>query len=261
MTLLEVCEPLFQLLCRLNRSARKGAELHASSVAAEARRAIAEVRQRAADEAGLGAQFLRVEPAFLAAFDEAMGPGGFRTIGGGSALGAADAGEAFFRDLSADLADPGEAATERLAVRYTLLGLGFTGPMRGQPDNLRRVMVEVSARLRHMMDSDRKTRIAPEAYDAVNTADLVQTPGRSVVGLLVALVAALLVVLAGNAYFYQSASGSLRGALDDIRERAPGAGSAGGAVGSGGRGGGGGAGGGGVTGGGGGRGAGGSGVR
>jgi type IV/VI secretion system ImpK/VasF family protein len=124
--------------------------------------------------------------------------------------------EDFFDLLDETLKDQTEAGTERLSVYYTCLGLGFTGFYAGQPEYLRRKMSEMSARLRPMMDSDRAGRIVPEAYENVDTSDLVQPPGRSLVGIGLVLVVVAAAVVGVNAYLYHMYSKDLAAALQDI---------------------------------------------
>ena len=46
MTLLELCEPLFQYVCRLNRSARKGATPDEETVRADLQKILADIKER-----------------------------------------------------------------------------------------------------------------------------------------------------------------------------------------------------------------------
>jgi len=133
-----------------------------------------------------------------------------------------DGAEAFFRVLEDARYGGDEASVDCTSVLYVCLGLGFVGTERGRPAKLRELMSELSSSLRHMMDSDRGSRIVPEAYEHIDTSDLVQPPARGLIGIAIALVVMVVVVLAGNLYFFQSASAELSDQLIKIRDRAQG---------------------------------------
>ncbi len=61
MTLLELCEPLFQYVCRLNRLARKGGRADPAQVAAEIRALMGDLRARAEKHPQLMPQVERIE--------------------------------------------------------------------------------------------------------------------------------------------------------------------------------------------------------
>jgi type VI protein secretion system component VasF len=115
------------------------------------------------------------------------------------------------------LADRSEQASDRLTVFYTCLGLGFTGWYNGQPEYLRKKMMEVAARLRGKgLDADAGTKLCPDAYENINTANLIEPPGRSLVGIAIALVALLIVLFVTNVQLYRSSAGELQTSLRDV---------------------------------------------
>jgi hypothetical protein len=77
-------------------------------------------------------------------------------------------------------------------------------------------MMEIFARLRGRLDADAAARLCPESYQNVNTADLIQPPGRSLVMIAIALVGLVVVLFATNAYLYRSSSSELRESLTEI---------------------------------------------
>jgi type VI secretion system protein ImpK len=125
--------------------------------------------------------------------------------------------EKFFDLLEETLKDKSEAATERLGVFYTCLGLGFTGWYNGQPEYLRKKMSEILSRMRGRMDADGAGRFCPEAYEHVNTSDLIEPPGRSLVGIAIALVGLAVVLFVANIVMYRSSSTRLNEALTTIQ--------------------------------------------
>ena len=127
--------------------------------------------------------------------------------------------EKLFDLLDETLADPSQAATERLAVYYVCIGLGFTGWYTGQPEYLRKKMLEVSARVRNIMDVDEATRICPEAYEHVDTSDLVEPPGMKLLGIFIALIGMIVVMFIANFLLFRTTSKDLQEALRKILQR------------------------------------------
>src|SRR5579863_490666 len=177
-TLPDLCEPLFQYMCRLNRMGRKNAPLVGSAVRAEIKGLFEEMRQGAARTSGLSAKFQAVELPLLFFVDSMIADGNLSL----SAEWNKDrlayernelAGdEKFFDLLDATLTDKSGEASERLVIYYTFLGLGFTGWYATQPEFLRKKMIEVAPRLRERMETDATARLCADAYANVNTSNL-----------------------------------------------------------------------------------------
>jgi type VI protein secretion system component VasF len=127
--------------------------------------------------------------------------------------------EKFFDLLDGDLADPSDAATQRLVIFYTCLGLGFSGIYTGQPESIHRLMSKISARISGMMDADEKSYVSPEAYENVDSRDFVEPPGAKLVGIGIALIG--LIIVCSITYFllFITTSGELKEALDAIINR------------------------------------------
>lgn len=223
MTLLELCEPLFQYVCRLNRSARKGGTHDLARTRGEILGLLEDMKAKAAPDPRLADQYREIELVLLFFVDFMVKESQLSFAGDWSELAwernelAGD--EKLWDLLDQTLADPGEAATERLTVFYTCIGLGFTGWYTGQPEYLRQKMLEISARIRQTMELDENARICPEAYENVDTSDLVQPPGGKLIGIAVALIGMILVLVVGNLYLFKWASRDLTSALDTINQR------------------------------------------
>jgi hypothetical protein len=101
--------------------------------------------------------------------------------------------EKFFDLLDENLVDSSDAATERLVIFYTCIGLGFTGVYTGQPESIQRLMSKISARISGMMDADEKSYICPEAYENVDDRDFVEPPSTKLVGIGIALIGLIIV--------------------------------------------------------------------
>src|SRR5881396_2656096 len=142
MTVLELCEPVFEYICRLNRMARSSASADYGIVRAELKAMLAESRLKFAGQ--WHQNRLAYERKELAG------------------------DEKFFDLLEESMQDNSEEAAERLAFYYTCIGLGFTGMYSGQPEYLRKTMMTIAPRIRHRVDSDQTARICPEAYTGVD---------------------------------------------------------------------------------------------
>lgn len=222
MNLLELCEPLFHYVCFLNRSARKGGGVFDQSyVRGELRQIFADLKKRAAAEPHLSSQYEKVELP-LVFFTDAM----IKYSKLPFALDWEDlayernelAGESkFFELLDRTLAERNEAANERLAIFYTCVGLGFTGMFTGQAVDLRKKMLEISSRIRGIVDLNTQSKICPEAYEHIDTRNLIEPPARSLGGIAIALVGLVLVLLAANYVLYKKNTNNLANSLEQIR--------------------------------------------
>jgi hypothetical protein len=220
MNLSELCEPFFQHMCRLNRSARTGATPELTHARAELQELLASLRSKAAASPDLKASFDRVEIVLVYFADWLIRTSKlpFATSWSDLALerGKPGGDEDFFDELDKTLKETTPDALDRLTIFYTCLGLGFTGWYAGQPEFLRKKMTEVHARVRSRVDSGAAERVTPEAYEHVNTADLVEPPSTRVVGLVIVLTGLAVTVLAANAALYLERRGELRDTLQQI---------------------------------------------
>ena len=225
MTLLQLCEPLFHYVCFLNRSARKGGGVFDQSyVRGELKQIFADMKKNAAAEPHLASQYEKVELPLIF-FADAM----IKYSKLPFALDWEDmayernelAGESkFFELLDRTLAEKTEAANERLAIFYTCLGLGFTGAYTGQAVDLRKKMLEISSRIRGIVDLNTQSRMCPEAYQYTDTRNLIEPPARSLGGIAIALVGLVVVLLVANFYLYRRNTDELARSLDQIRAEA-----------------------------------------
>ena len=213
MTLLELCEPLFQYVCRLNRLSRTGCTLEMDQVRNEIKRIFEVMRAESLNNAGLTTQYEKIELPLLFFVDFAIKESKLTFAYDWYELGrernelAGD--EKFFDLLDENLVDSSDAATERLVIFYTCIGLGFTGVYAGQPESIQRLMSKISARISGMMDADEKSYICPEAYENVDARDFVEPPGTKLVGIGITLIG--LIIVWSIAYFCL-----LKWTLDDV---------------------------------------------
>ena len=223
MTLLELCEPLFQYVCRLNRSGRKGGSFEPSRVRAEIDALFEDMKAKASADPNFTSQYDKIEMPLIFFVDFMIKESSLSFAGQWQEIAyehnelAGD--EKLFDLLDETLADPSQAATERLAVFYTCIGLGFTGWYTGQPEYLRKKQLEISARIRAMMDVDEALRICPEAYENVDASDLVQPPGLKLLGIFIGLIGMAVVMFVANFFLFRTTASDLQAALQKIIDR------------------------------------------
>jgi type IV/VI secretion system ImpK/VasF family protein len=219
MTLIELCEPLFQYICRLNRSARKGGSFDIAVLRHEITALFERMKAQAA-EARLVDPYEKMEMPLLFFVDSMIAESKLPLAGEWNKNRLAyqrnelAGDEKFFDLLDQALADPSEAASERLAVFYTCIGLGFQGWYAAQPDYLQKKMKQIAPRIAKRIGSrDASSRICAAAYENVDTRDLIEPPSRKLVGIVIALVGLTLVLFITNMILYHEASQDLSKAL------------------------------------------------
>jgi len=226
MNLLELCEPLFQYVCRLNRSGRKGGNYEFNQVRAELKALLADLKAKSATQVDLVPQFDKIELPLLFFIDfmvkESALPFAHDWKEFAFERNELAGDEKFFDLLEETLKDATPAATERLKIFYQCIGLGFTGWYTGQPEYLRRKMKEIAARTLGGTDSGGDVaRICPEAYENVDTRDLIEPPGTKLLGIGIALLGLILVLFIAIIYLYKSQTTDMSKALNEINDRAP----------------------------------------
>lgn len=227
----ELCEPLFQYMCRLNRSARKGGFIDPDQTRNDLRLLLADIKTKAiAAGPQLADQFDRnkgkLELALMFFIDHMIRTSNLTFAQDWNSLAEeesfANGDERFFELLDETLSSHNdEAANDRVAVYYTCMGLGFTGVHTGRLQYLRQKMEECWSRLRGVWDVNNSNRICPEAYESVNTSNLVQPPARGLVGIGIGLVGAVLVLFAANGFLYKSSSQELERSVKAVVSHTP----------------------------------------
>src|SRR5213075_2865697 len=123
MTLLELTDPLFQYICRFNRSARKGGHHDLHQVRQEVRAMLADMTAKARSQPGLSNQLEKIDIVLMFFVDFMIKSSAISNAGEWQELAfdrkelAGD--EKFFDLLEETLADRSEQASERLAIFYT----------------------------------------------------------------------------------------------------------------------------------------------
>ena len=220
MTLLELCEPLFQYICRLNRSARKGGMFEIVQVRTDIKTLFDEIKAKSSVDLNLSEQYEKVRLPLIFFVDlmikDSKLPFANEWNELAAEIGELAGDERFFDLLDDTIVDQSRQATERLAVFYTCMGLGFDGIYAGQTKEMQKFMLRCSARISNMMDVDENTRICPESYENVDTRDLIEPPNRKLMGIGVALAGFVIVLFIANIFLYQWRSDDLTSSLDNI---------------------------------------------
>ncbi len=219
MKLVDLCEPLFQKICYLNRLGRTGHTYDLDRARGEILTAFDEIRARAAGEPGLAENYERMELPLIFFVDymikESDLPFAREWVELAMDRNELAGDEKFFILLDDALADPSEPASQRLEVFYSCMGLGFAGIYAGQPAYVRQKMTACLARMRGAVDAG-NGRICPEAYEYTDQRDFVEPPSGKLLGIAIAVVGMLIVVFGGNVWLYRTHSGELGEALTKI---------------------------------------------
>ena len=182
MNLLELYEDTFQYVCRLNRAAKAESQPDYGRVRAEIKALFDEVAKHASTDVRLLNQVKRLELPMIFFIDNLICTSRLKFAIRWSENRLAKernelAGdERFFDFLEQDLTDTSEEAAERLAIYYTMLGLGFTGMYQAQPEQIRRYLDQIFPRVRPWMDPDPSAKISDDAYRHTDTRLLTEPP-------------------------------------------------------------------------------------
>ncbi len=223
MTLLDLSEPLFQYVCRLNRSARKGGNYEIAQVQADIKAMLAEARNKSVGE-NLSDQWEKIELPLIFFCDFMIKESALPWAREWKELAfehqemAGD--EKFFDLLEETLKDRAPGANQRLAVYYTCIGIGFTGWYTSQPEYLRRKRKEIAARLQAGNQAADAARICADAYEKVDTRDLIEPPGTKLIGIGIALFGLIVVLFVAYGYLYHVRANELTGALSSVQHNA-----------------------------------------
>lgn len=246
MTLLELTEPLFQYVCRLNRMARKsgivptgettffskaattaparGANLDYTVARNDIKAILEDMHQKAEKDFRLASQLNKVELALLFFLDSLISEStlGFAAEWNKNRLAydrnelAGD--EKFFDLLDEDMKDSSEEASERLAVYYICIGLGFTGIYFKQPEFLRKTMLTIAPRIRRWLDADETAKICSDSYQDVDTRDLTEPPSRKVLAISLMFLCLTVAALASYVWLYHQSTRALNSSFYAIQQ-------------------------------------------
>jgi type IV/VI secretion system ImpK/VasF family protein len=202
MNLLDLYEEFFQYVCRLNRMAKTQAHPELATVRSEVKDLLAQVTSKASSDVKALNQVKKLELPMIFFIDNLVCTSRLKFAAQWAEKRLATernelAGdERFFVDfIEKDLTDTSEEAVERLAIYYVCLGLGFMGMYQNQPEQVRRYIEQIYARIPQFVDRDPRTKISEEAYQHTNTQVLTEPPSNKIILVAVAFVFLCLSVL------------------------------------------------------------------
>lgn len=254
MTLLQLTEPVFQYVCRLNRLARqaggpkalgdttsfllksstpaataaasatpaRGANLDYTVARAEVKALFEDMMTKAATDLRLSHQARKIELPMIFFVDSMISESSLPIAANWNQNRIAyerqelAGDQKFFDLLDETLAENSEDAAERLAVFYICIGLGFTGIYYKQPELLRKTMLGIAPRIRHLVENDQNARICPESYEGVDTRNLVQPPSSRMVVVGMVFAGFTLAVLISYFVMYRQASSNLNSSIEEV---------------------------------------------
>ena len=223
MTLFDLYEPLFQYICMLNRIARKGSNeaIEYDSLRTEIVSLLDSINKRAQTDPLLALQAKKLEMPVTFFVDSMISESNLQCAAQWHKNRLAYShnelagDEKFFDLLDETLNDPSPEATERLIIYYVCMGLGFTGWYGGQPEYLRRKMETVAKRI-GVDELNKVARICPEAYEHLDSRNLIESPGSRIGAIALAFLALSLVALAVNFYLFRIGLIGLTESLQEI---------------------------------------------
>ncbi len=202
MKLLQVYEDFFQYTSCLLRAAKAQAHPEFTRVRSELKELLEKAAQSAASDSRIAAQVSKVELPLVFFADDVIANSGWRFAAQWAQKPLAEerkepkGDERFFVNfLEEDLVNPDEEASERLAIYYVCLALGFHGIYRSHPEKILWYMEQIFPRIRQGMDNDPRTKISEEAYRHTDVRVLTEPPSTKIAAVAVAFLFLSLSVL------------------------------------------------------------------
>lgn len=228
-TLVEAAEPVLQLVCRLNRAARKGGTVPPmSATRSQIRDAIEAAGQHYVDahfhasgDAGrrqAAAQWQKAREPLIYFVDYQLRnsalPYAFdwRNLAEEEDFKGLAGDEEFFRHVSADLKKDSPTAMERLMLYHECMALGFLGMYQFEPEVVQQLTAKVRGRVATRVGKDAfddpHAKVTPDAYAHNDETPLAPAETNRILVFILITTAALLVLLVAlTFYVYLSATG------------------------------------------------------
>jgi type VI protein secretion system component VasF len=217
MTPLDLCEPLFLFVCKVNRSKRKGGPtFEPQQLRTEVEKILRDMAKQSYADRDLTLQYNALKPVLLAFVDlmaEQALPGRWQSLTPGDQATAAD--DFFFAQLEATLPDASGPARQRLAVFYTCLCLG-AGASRHDARFLTEKIHQVTGHIQEFMDLDEKKKLCVTAYQNTDERCLEPPLAQRLTSLGILLVGLLLIAFLANAMLYRQKMHGLNDILNSV---------------------------------------------
>jgi type IV/VI secretion system ImpK/VasF family protein len=226
MTLLQLAEPIFQYVCALNREARVGSGRSYGVVKDDIRRLLKDFMEKAKANGKLLDQARKIELPLIFFVDSMIA---------GSRLNFAQnwhqerlafernertGDDKFFAELDAAFKETGDDASERLAIYYSCLWLGFQGRYDRKPEQLRRYMDDILPRIPSFIERNLQALVCQEAYEGVDRRDLTEPRSKRLGIVLVVMAVCGCITLVAYCLIYYDAAKNLSVPLEQIEQKA-----------------------------------------
>ncbi len=225
--LIQLCEPVFDYVCKLNRISRNGGQIDYHVLRGEVQDLLDQIRKEASKDSKWGPLFERIEVPLICFIDYTIINSGMqaaeewednRLAYDYSVL----SGDEEFFDMMEEMeADSSDEASECLVVFFTCIGLGLAGIYADSPEILKQRMERVRPRIRKYIESDPNARIVPSCYQHTDTSDLVEPPGSKLLGIAIVFLGLFAVVFAAVFLLFDQAVGDLNRSVDTIIRQDP----------------------------------------
>jgi type VI protein secretion system component VasF len=228
--LLQICEPLFARICLYSQAMQSGARLSYSQVRRDVEEHLKRMREAAHSQpatAGLYDENLEQSLLFFVDnfFSEcSQSPLNREWAQNRLALTLKPPNfigdEQFFTNLEKVLKERGEGVRDKLAVYYTCIGLGMTGIYASKPQMLRKKQSEIVQKIRDLLENDPKRPICRDAYESINTENLIEPPIKPPMLIAVTMVGMILVLVLVYFIAYATSTQQLQEQLRSISQTA-----------------------------------------
>jgi type IV/VI secretion system ImpK/VasF family protein len=224
--LLDLYEPLFQYVCLLNRMSRKGSAQTNScdAIRGQVVATLDAIQKRAESDPVLRMQAEKLELPVLFFVDSMIAESKLDCAAQWHRTRLAfeknqlAGDEKFFDMLDETLADSSREATERLKIYYVCMGLGFTGWYSTQPEYLRKKMETIAQRISGPQARSPNARLCPEAYQYLDTRNLIEPPAGKIGFIVVLFVVLCLVAAMTDFYLFRIGSDGFVRSLKEIEK-------------------------------------------
>jgi type IV/VI secretion system ImpK/VasF family protein len=226
--LVDLCEPIFAVICDINRLGRNGVHRNIEAVNNEVTSVFEKVSRSAARSNQQERQWKEVEPALCCFVDSMiensnlpearewrehrLAESRFKILTGEDAF----FDEFLDKELEAPTGDSESA--ERLEVYFACLYLGFEGKHYGVPDKLQKVQAKVAGRVKRLLGNGLESRITPAAYENLNETKLNLDSAPAIWGAVILSVFFVVLFFFGTTYMYRQAMSDLTTSVQAINE-------------------------------------------
>jgi type IV/VI secretion system ImpK/VasF family protein len=220
---LDLVEPLFQYVCKVNRGAKSISPVTAdlAIVRGDIENILQKIAAKANRDVALSRLHAKMEKPLVYYVDSIIAQSNLTIAGewhqqrlASIRWGDKAGDENFFNLLNTELESPSESSEQALAVYYLCLCLGFTGMYVNKPDVISGLISRIAPRLRGLMESDLNARVCEEAYAVARP---LPPPVGSRIGIFVLIfVFVILSVFISYYCLYVGATEDLRKAVGEV---------------------------------------------